>query len=193
MKRIVFLVICLSLLCSCSNSGNEAPQQDIAETIVNEKDYIGTKTIDNKEPQILDDAEEQKSFYGEWKVIKLFFTDTPSIWEKKELEGYIEKKLLLSVEKVVFDGRELLNPIYGEQILSSEELANELVTTYEAIGLNFECPPTFVTIYSDIKMTEKEEWISDSIIYRFFVKDENTLIAENRNAYFELVRINDDY
>lgn len=192
MKRIVFLVICLSIFCGCSNSDNEVLQQDIVQTVLNEKDNSEIETIENQEPQIIDSDEEQKSFYGKWKVSKLFFSDTPSIWGKKELEGYIGKELLLSTEKVVFNGKELLNPTYSERVLSSEELANELVTTYEAIGLNYENPPTFVTIYSGTKMTEKEEWISDSIIYRFFAKDENVLIAENRNAYFELVRVNDD-
>lgn len=183
------LSIVLVLLCGCADTSNITNTNNEIESTENASEVNLTEQENDDTSEQLNVTEEQKSYYGEWEVNELFFSDAPSIWGRKELESYVGKQLVLSSKKVVFDDVELINPFYGERILSSKELAEELVTTYEALGLSHENLPSLVTIYSGKNMDESEEWISESVIYRFFVKDENTIIAENRNAYFVLIRV----
>lgn len=191
MKNVIFLLLSVILLCSCSIDKQDIQVENLPENSLNEVESSNADDSDTISNDTEDITQNEKIYYGEWEVENLFFSDAPSIWGKDELEKYIGCKVDLASEKVIFDGNELMNPTYGERVLTSEELVQEFVTTYDAIGITSEELPLFVTIYKDSKMSEDETWISDSVIYRFFVKDENTLIAENRNVYFVLTRIQD--
>ncbi len=179
-------MLVMVLICGCSKSYYDKEEQEQLHSNNKEVVIQDMKSSEDNETS----EEDMKTYYGEWKISKLFFSDAPSTWGKEELEELIGKKLILSSEKAIFDGIELSNPQYGEHVILPDEIRAELVTTYEALGLDSKNPPILVTIYTEDSMTEESEWISDSIIYRFFVKDFNTIIAENRNAYFELMRVN---
>ncbi|WP_372999660.1 hypothetical protein [Lutispora sp.] len=185
-KRIIIMVIVMSLILimGCSENYNEQEEQYYSNNVKNMDDNMksseGYETVE----------EDSKIYYGEWKISRLLPSEAPSIWGKEDVEGFIGKSLILTPERAVFDSVELYNPQYGERVVMPNELWTELVTTYEALGLDSKNPPLLVTIYTDDSMDEESEWISDSIIYGFFVKDSNTLISENRNTYFELLRVN---
>lgn len=186
MKKAISVIFFLILLSGCSVNNYETEVYEEHPTNGNEVVKEDMKPLEENE---IPEEDDTKGYYGEWEISKLFFSDAPSTWGKEELEEFIGMKLVLSSERVAFNGTELSNPKYGERVILPRELSDELVTTYESLGLNSNNPPIFVTIHSDDSMDEESEWISDSVIYRFFVKDSNTLIAENRNAYFILVRV----
>lgn len=188
MKKIIVLISVMFLICGCTKNSHNTKEQE------EEQLYSNSSVVVNEDIKITQDNEahaegDSKGYFGEWEIRKLFFSEAPSIWGKEELEKLIGKKLMLSSKKAIFDGTELSNPQYGERVILQNEIVTELVTTYEELNLDSKNPPLFVTIYTSADMTEDSEWILDSMIYRFFVKDSNTIIAENRNVYFELSRI----
>lgn len=175
MFKIISLIFCLVLTLNLAYAGT------------NQKNT--TRTTTTALEQAAPTSKEAPIFLGKWIIKKIFYSGAPSPWDKKELEKYIGSELYLSKDQTLFNGIHLADPKFSQQVLTSQELTDELATTYNAIGLADQHPATLVTIYKGEPEDEDNTWITESLIYRFFVKDSDTLIAENRNVFFILERI----
>lgn len=194
MKLKLGIITMVLLLCMTACNQNVSD----VKAVENEEIIEATSGLDNKTDEVEEveevaevelNIDQLESYYGKWTISSLHFTNAPSVWGKSDLEKYLGTEVILSKDQVSFDGVILEKPFYKEEILSSNDLYERFVTTYAALGIEDESSPKFVTICTDSSLSEESIWSSESMVYRFFVKDETSLMAENKNAYFVLTLV----
>lgn len=176
-KLSILLVILLMTLTACGQEANQAVEVTTEEDTSDEVSKVDLN------------LDQLNQYYGRWTISDLYFSNLPSTWAKSDLEPYVGMELAISKDQVSFDGLVLESPSYREEVMTSEVLYERLLMTYETLEMDYEEPPLFVTICTEPSLNDDSVWSSESLIYRFFVKDETTLVAENKNVYLILTRV----
>lgn len=131
-------------------------------------------------------------YFGKWEITDIYFSNVPSIWGEEDFDNILGERVIFSSDSVIFDNKTLTSPIYEERFLTDKELYEELLIDYGTLGMDNSKPNMLVSIFESNDQNEKKLWIDESKIYRFFIKNENTLIAENRNVYMLLSKVSQE-
>lgn len=162
MRKILCFTAMLAMIFALAACNGEAGTNVLQET---------PETPASAETQPPAEASAAPVFYGTWTVQKAVGSAQISTGVEESMIG---KKATYSTEKAIFDGEEVLNPVYEEQTVTNEQFVADYRSQLRAIGIDADSA-TIVKI---------KDWTAPGSL--LLVKDDQTLITLWDGTFYAL-------
>ncbi|MFZ3172976.1 MAG: hypothetical protein WA118_13485 [Carboxydocellales bacterium] len=187
MKRIYVILLAIFLLvvsnaCNTQKLMNNV-EQDHKQTIESSKNENKLNNNQNSQNYAIKNSDNQpnKSFYGEWEVIKILAY--AQIYAEEEAKGFIGTKLRYQADFTRSGDAVLKEPFYKQTIVSKDDFESGNRVTFKNLGIEGNSIVK-ITVHKD--SVKEYDW--KEVGSYFYIKNNNTLIIPAGGKFFEVVR-----